>query len=231
MSAETGGSRPDGATALATLAWCRLVHSESALSGASRADDLEDPVKARIAASVVLAVGVALATAGCNLVAPQATRKIYDPSDGVGATIGDLAIRNAMIISEDGEQGTLVVSIVNSGSESQTLEVQYDSSSGRTSAEAELVPGRTEIGPDSSESVEMSDLDTVPGSLLPVYFQYGSEEGKELLVPVLTNALEAYSTLTPAPSATPTTTPTTDPALTALPTPTAAPGVDASTTG
>lgn len=214
---------------LATLAWCRLVHSEVALSGASGADDLEVPVKARIAASVVLAVGVALATAGCNLVAPQATRKIYDPSDGVGATVGDLAIRNAMIVSDDGEAGTLIVTLVNSTDEALSVEVQYEGSAGRTSDTVDAVPGRTEVRPDSTEAVQMDDIDTIPGGLLPVYFQYGSEQGKELLVPVLTNALEAYSTLTPAPSATPTVTPTADPARTALPTPTAEPGVDAPT--
>jgi len=183
-------------------------------------------VKARIAASVVLAVGVALATAGCNLVAPQATRAIYDPSDGVGATVGDLDIRNAMIISEDGEVGTLVVSLINDTDETLSVEVQYDASTGRTSDTVDAVPGRTEIRPDSTESVLMEGLDTLPGSLFPVYFQYGSEEGAELLVPILRNDLEAYATLTPAPSATPTLTPTPDPAQTALPTPTAEPGVD-----
>jgi len=183
-------------------------------------------VKARIAASVVLAVGVALATAGCNLVAPQATRAIYDPSDGVGATVGDLDIRNAMIISEDGEVGTLVVSLINDTDETLSVEVQYDTSTGRTSDTVDAVPGRTEIRPDSTESVLMEGLDTLPGSLFPVYFQYGSEEGAELLVPILRNDLEAYATLTPAPSATPTLTPTPDPAQTALPTPTAEPGVD-----
>ena len=45
-------------------------------------------------------------------------------------------------------------------------------------------------------------------------------------MPILRNDLEAYATLTPAPSATPTLTPTPDPAQTALPTPTAEPGVD-----
>ncbi|WP_146082753.1 hypothetical protein, partial [Rathayibacter iranicus] len=208
MRTKQEEGRPGGAATLATLAWYRLVHSDSALSGASRADDLEDPVKARIAASVVLAVGVALATAGCNLVAPQATRKIYDPSDGVGATIGDLAIRNAMIISDDGELGTLVVTFVNSTDESLSVEVQYEGAAGRTNDTVDAVPGRTEVRPDSTEAVQMDGIDTIPGGLLPVYFQYGSEEGKELLVPVLTNALEAYSTLTPAPSATPTRTPT-----------------------
>lgn len=183
-------------------------------------------MKARIAASVVLAVGVALATAGCNLVAPQATRAIYDPSDGVGATVGDLDIRNAMIISEDGEVGTLVVSLINDTDETLSVEVQYDASTGRTSDTVDAVPGRTEIRPDSTESVLMEGLDTLPGSLFPVYFQYGSEEGAELLVPILRNDLEAYATLTPAPSATPTLTPTPDPAQTALPTPTAEPGVD-----
>lgn len=160
-------------------------------------------MKARIAASVVLAVGIAFTTVGCNLVAPQATRKIYDPSDGVGASIGDLALRNAMIISDDGKQGTLVVSVVNSSSETETLTVQYSSSAGRVSAKVKIAPGRTEIGPKNPESVPMADLDTIPGSLFPVYFQYGSKQGKKLLVPILTSALESYSTLTPAPATTP----------------------------
>ncbi|MBF4461718.1 MULTISPECIES: hypothetical protein [unclassified Rathayibacter] len=179
-------------------------------------------MKARIAASVVLAVGVALATAGCNLVAPQATLKSYDPSDGVGATIGDLAIRNAMIISDDGELGALVVTVVNSGSETETLEVQYESTSGRTTSDVDVAPGRTEIGPEKTESVTMTGIDTIPGSLLRVYFQYGTQQGKELLVPVLTSGLEAYSTLTPTPLPTtiPTATLAPTPLATAVPTPT-----------
>ena len=181
-------------------------------------------MKARIAASVVLAVGVALATAGCNLVAPQATRAIYDPSDGVGATVGDLSIRNAFIVSTDGEEGTIVVTVINDSAETETLEVQYESADGRTDGQATVVPGSNRIGPTEDQSVTMPGIDTVPGSLFPVYFQYGDEEGKELLVPVLTNALESYSTLTPAPSVTPTSTPTPDPAFTAIPTPPTEPG-------
>ncbi|AJM77247.1 hypothetical protein [Rathayibacter toxicus] len=158
-------------------------------------------MKARIAASVVLAVGVTLGTAGCDLLTPQATLKAYDASDGVSANIGDLAIRNALVISDKGEKGTLVVTIVNTGSTTHTLEVQYESGVGRTSAKVELTPGRTEIGPQSAKSIPMPHLASLPGSLVPVYFQYGSQQGKELLVPVLTNALPEYSTLTPAPTA------------------------------
>src|SRR5687768_11604563 len=41
---------------------------------------LGGPVKARLIASVVLAASVVLGTSACNLVAPQATTELYDPS-------------------------------------------------------------------------------------------------------------------------------------------------------
>src|ERR1700710_1284550 len=75
-------------------------------------------VKARVAASVALALAVAFGTAGCGFVAPQATTKHYDASDGVGGTVGQIDVRNAMIITDasDGTVGNLVVTLVNNDS-------------------------------------------------------------------------------------------------------------------
>jgi hypothetical protein len=68
----------------------------------------------------------------------------------------------------------------------------------------------------------LPSIDTKAGSLLPIYFQYGTEPGKQLDVPVLDGSLPQYATLlptaTPTPSVTPT--PTVTPSPTPSPTPT-----------
>lgn len=181
-------------------------------------------MRARIAASVVLAAGILLGTSACNLFAPQATTNHYDASDGVSGNVGDLAIRNAIVISDNGELGNLLVTVVNSGVTSQNLEIQFESKGKKVSQEVEIPADSTiPIGDKGFPSVQLEGIDTIPGALLPVFFQYGEETGVELLVPVLTNQLPQYSTLAPTP--TPTEEATQLPAAepTETPTPTATP--------
>ena len=62
----------------------------------------------------------------------------------------------------------------------------------------------------------LTELGTKPGSLAHIYFQYGDEEGRQLMVPVLDATQEQYQILPP----TPTPTPTPTPVMTATPSPT-----------
>lgn len=183
-------------------------------------------MRARIAASVVLAAGILLGTSACNLFAPQATTIHYDASDGVSGNVGDLAIRNAIVISDNGELGNLLVTVVNSGVTSQNLEIQFESKGKKVSQEVEIPANSTiPIGDKGYPSVQLENIDTIPGALLPVFFQYGEETGVELLVPVLTNQLPQYSTFTPTPTPSATQLPAVEPTAeaTAEPTPTATP--------
>ncbi|AMB59302.1 hypothetical protein [Microterricola viridarii] len=159
-------------------------------------------MKARIAASVLLAAGLLVGTAGCNLVAPQATTKHYDASDGVSANIGTVDVRNAIVVSDDGELGNLVVTFVNTGAERAKVTVQYDSAGKKTTETVTLdANSSTQIGQPGGDDVTLEKMGVRPGALIPIFFQSGEAEGKELLVPVLTTQLEEYSTLAPtAPS-------------------------------
>lgn len=183
-------------------------------------------MRARIAASVVLAAGILLGTSACNLFAPQATTNHYDASDGVSGNVGELAIRNAVVISDNGELGNLLVTVVNSGVTSQNLEIQFQSKGKKVSQEVEIPANSTiPIGDQGYPSVLLEDLDTIPGALLPVFFQYGEETGVELLVPVLTNQLPQYSTFAPTATPTPVVTqlPAVEPTAVATPAETPAP--------
>lgn len=155
-------------------------------------------MRGRIASSVIVAAAVIIGTAGCNLVAPQATTYHYFASDGVSSDLGDVALRNAVVVTDKGKLGNLVVTIVNSGSSDAEITVQHESSSGKKNVTIDAPAHETTIfGPADGEQVLLRDLDAEPGSLLPVYFQYGDESGKELLVPVLDGGLPEYADLLP----------------------------------
>ena len=80
-------------------------------------------MKARLAASAALALGLALGASGCSMVTYQATTEHYDASDGVSLNVGELKVRNALVVSEDGVDGNLVMSVVNTGEDDVTLGV------------------------------------------------------------------------------------------------------------
>ena len=163
-------------------------------------------MKARVAASVALALAVAFGTAGCGFMAPQATTKHYDASDGVGGTVGQIDVRNAMIITNasDGTVGNLVVTLVNNDTKSHRVAIQAKGESSATVYET-VEPGEVkELGahPTSSKgNVFFTNFDTKPGALFPVYFQYGNATGVDLQVPVLDGGLPEYKSLVPPTSA------------------------------
>ena len=156
-------------------------------------------VKARLAA-VVLVVSMIGALTGCTFWAAQTNQKPYDPSDGFGVTLGDVAIRNALLVSQDGKNASLAVAIVNSGSKSATLHLSWKGAAGNVQRNVYIAAGATQsFGPVSNQIV-LHDIDSIPGSLFPVYFQHGDTEGREIRVPVLDGSLPSYKALVPAPS-------------------------------
>lgn len=166
-------------------------------------------MRARAAASIALASVLVTGLAGCNYVTTQATTFRYDPSDGIGATLGDLALRNVMAITEDGENVNLVFTVVNRSSEDIELTVSAGTGGDEVEASVELERGSTRVG-ESETQLVLEGVDVVPGSLLPVYFQYGSEPGQQLKVPVLDAELPEYDGLLPSPTPTPTINPEVD---------------------
>jgi hypothetical protein len=156
-------------------------------------------VRRRFFAPLVLAAAVITGTTGCTLSADIATMKEYDPSDGVGADLGDLALRNILLISNDAGEANLVMTVVNSSGEDLTLNVQFDEGSTRITEPLRLpaVPERTLVGDDPSAGILMSGPDLIVGGLFPVYFEYGSVPGELVYVPVLDGTLPEYELLVP----------------------------------
>jgi hypothetical protein len=171
-------------------------------------------VRARLVASAVAVAALAITLAGCNFITPQASLYPYDASDGVSTVVGDVHILNALVLTEDGTDGNLVFSAVNDGGEKVDLTVQFDSGGTKTDLTVPVeAAGRTDVGFGDAGQLFLASMNTPAGSLLPVYFQYGDHEGKQLMVPVLDGALPQYQPYLPTPTPTPT------PTETGMPTP------------
>ena len=157
-------------------------------------------MKVRVFVAAALAMGVALGTTGCNLLQPQATRVQYDPSDGVGLNLGSIDLENILVISEDGKDGNLLISVANSTGKDVTLRLGFVS--GASMAEgAVTVPSNqlapTSWGADKEERIILGGINTMPGGLLQMAFAADNGEIKTILVPVLNSELPEYKGLAP----------------------------------
>jgi len=164
--------------------------------------NLRSALARRTVAATAVGVGVVLVAAGCNFISPQATLKQYDASDGTSVNVGDIAVRNAIALTEDGTEASLSMVILNTGGDSVDVSFQYPTEAGQQT-ETVTVEGDSEVRRGTTEGDDqllMSDLDVTIGQLLPVYVQYGDETGKTLQVPVLNGDLPEYSTLLPSPA-------------------------------
>lgn len=168
-----------------------------------------------------MAAGILLGTSACGFFAPQATTIHYDASDGVSGNVGDIAVRNALLITDDDGAANFIVTVVNQGEKAQSVKVQYEAGGDKVTRSINVQGNAIESLGADSPALTIDDFDGKPGSLFPVFVQYGDATGVELLVPVLDGALSQYSTLVPTPEPTPVATVT--PTATPEPTPTAAP--------
>jgi hypothetical protein len=177
-------------------------------------------VRARLGAAVAMAALIGIGTAGCAFITPQATTKVVEVANGVNGRVGTVDIRNATLVSDDGEDASLLVTFNNSATESRALVLQYESDGSKTELTVPVEGyGNTSYGADGETQIVLRGIDATAGSLFPVYFQYDGEEGKQLLLPVLTTDFEEYTGLAPTPLPTMTPTPTQTPVPTATPGP------------
>lgn len=154
---------------------------------------------ARAAATVLLAGAIAVGTSGCVFITPTATLNQYDPSDGVGATLGSIHVLNMVgILNEEGDALNLVSSIHNDG-RITNVNIQFDSDGEKQTITQPIRGGETvNFGATADdEQIVVRNPSVQAGGLLPVYVQHGDDEGSLLLVPVL-EATGEYAELAPA---------------------------------
>lgn len=175
-------------------------------------------MRARAAASVALVSIVAALLAGCGYTTPIGTVPEYNPSDGINADLGELALRNVIVISDDGVDGNLLMVAINNGDTDIELKLQYETDGTEHNVEVLVEANSTvEFGSGDDGQLLLEDIGVEPGGLLDLYVQYGSEPGELLQVPVIDTTLAEYEGLLPTPKPTPTPTATPEPTETPAP--------------
>lgn len=150
----------------------------------------------RLVAAIALGATVALGTAGCTFITPQATTNQYPASDGVNveSTGGPVVVRNALIVAtDDGSAGNLIAALINEGGKSATVTVDVDGRQFdiRVPAGSSVSLGANE------EPLLIEQLDVAPGATVEVLFRSGADEADPVRIPVLDGALPFYADLVP----------------------------------
>ncbi|GAB3391954.1 hypothetical protein GCM10027568_18360 [Humibacter soli] len=153
-------------------------------------------MKARVTASIVLALGLTLGMSGCSLTAPQDTLHMQESSVGVGGTVGKVDVRNAVLItgSED-KVGNLVATFVNNEAKPHRIEVQHGGENLYVTVPAY---GVKKIGGATGTRLLFTNLDAKAGALTDVFFTYGTQTGVTLSVPVLSSTFPGFEDYAPA---------------------------------
>lgn len=161
-------------------------------------------MRARAVAAFALSGVLALALAGCNFLTPPSTTEPYDPSDGINFNVGDLELRGVLVITDDGEVGSLLATAVNQTSSDIDFTLQWQTDG--TWYEVELVAdanGRTDFGFGDGERVNLDNLGVQPGGLLDAAV-HTEETQKGAQIPVLDTSFVEYEDSLPTPTPTPT---------------------------
>ncbi len=218
MYAAPLGRRPAGppATVVDGLATPQAAVWRGRRPGERRAGRLW-PVKRRLPATApahrpflrrALAVGAGLAvagvTAGCQVNNPLTTNIQYHPADGVQADLGELAIRDLVLVGDG--SGPLVVSgnATNRGVDALTVQLaaQPDATqepTGPAQGGSEIQLGPREQVDLATKGLQLTGVSSKAGTLVPVSVTSSTGGTTIVSVPVVP-AVDYYATVTPAPT-------------------------------
>lgn len=170
----------------------------------------------RALAAPAVAAALLLGTTGCGLFVPSATLKPYSASDGLNVTVGDLELRNVLVITDESGDASLVATVVNN-----TTNVQYVTAQIQSSTPGELtftaVEGLTKLGLADGNPQIMRGTGLEAGQYVEIYFQYGGQDGVTAAIPVLDGTDPLYAPYQPSLYVEPTPTPTPTPTPSATP--------------
>ena len=163
-----------------------------------------------VAAVGLLGGGVA----GCSANAPAIVLDAYDPGDGVGAELGEVAVRNLVVVSVgDGAPGVLVGALVSRADSAVNVLVQAEGGLERlvqleehqtvelgTGEDEALTDGAEDgaagVGGDYAIATILENVDPIAGATLPVTVVSETAGSVTLAVPI-TSPVREYATITP----------------------------------
>ena len=138
------------------------------------------------------ALAVLTGVSGCAYVSPQATMDSYAPGDGIQMDLGDVQLRNILVVAEDeNSEGRVLGTLINTGDQPET--VTMDANGARASVE---VPANQEVVLEKSRPVLLDRAGANPGLMVDTTFTADNED-QTIQVPVLDHTYPRYASFVP----------------------------------
>ncbi len=140
----------------------------------------------RAFAPVAVAVAAGMLLGGCSFTSRNLTLEPYAPSDGLQTDLGDLLVRNILVVSEGGgAPGVISAAVVNRGDADAVLVLEV----GGSVSELEVGPSETlflgPTGDQDGETVLVEAVDTVAGGVVEVRLSDPASDSATLEIPVV----------------------------------------------
>lgn len=144
--------------------------------------------------AIALASTVLIGTTGCSFSHNVTSLQRYAPSDGVQADAGQLALRNAFVLTANGKTA-LFASIVNSGIKDIDATIQYDNPMSATKKDIYFpvfAHEKLDIGYNGNAPIIL-DLPAVAGANIVIYLLGDGQVSTLIEVPVLDSNNPIYA--------------------------------------
>lgn len=134
------------------------------------------------------ALTISVVLAGCSTTSPMSTELVYNPGDGITLDLGDVQVRDLLVLgTEEGAPATVIAYVVNRSPETEAT-VSFGDSEVTVPAGTAL-----QVSPPGEAGLELSSLDAAPGAMVPVEVSVNGGPPAQVSVPVLTTDNPNYS--------------------------------------
>ncbi|MDO4919258.1 hypothetical protein [Kocuria sp.] len=140
----------------------------------------------------VAALAVLTTVSGCAYISPQATLDSFAPADGVQMDLGDMQLRNILVVGESADsEGRVLGTVINNGNDEQSLTLD----AGGATATIQ-VPANGEVILEKSKPVILDRAGANPGLMVTTKFT-GDGKDNTVSVPVLDHTYARYASFVP----------------------------------
>lgn len=129
---------------------------------------------------------------GCALFSPMATENMYNPGDGVNLELGDVLVRDLLVVG-DSEDGPATVSAYVVNNSAQDVTVTF-SAAGGSPATVDIPAGTAaQVSPAGESGVQLDSLGVAPGAMLPLTVQVGDNPPATVSTPTVSSQNPQYA--------------------------------------
>lgn len=127
----------------------------------------------------------------------MSTDIVYNPGDGVAVSLGDVAVRDLIVIgTEQGEPATISAYVVNGSAEDVTVSISSEGSAPATLN----VPANTAVqaSPAGGEGLALESLGVAVGAMVPLTIQVDGNAPAQVGAPSVSASNPMYSDYAPS---------------------------------